>query len=156
MAPNGSAVPYEKVNVLMLSWKDVDDPTERKEFQSQLRSLSEEFKAYRFDVEEYEIESDVPYRKLSRRLDEFLHHDQEGALLIIYYGGHGLNNRDSHCIWLRLVETTYPLPRFHLLHGISPHALHPNQRQSGRLGRFGQLGAHKSRGELEHPSEFIP
>jgi hypothetical protein len=110
MAPKGSAIPYETVNVLMLSWKDVDDPTERNEFQSQLRSLSEEFKAYRFDVEEYKIESDVPYRKLSRRLDEFLHHDQEGALLIIYYGGHGLNNRDSHCIWLRLVKTPYLLP----------------------------------------------
>lgn len=106
MAPNGSVAPYKTVNVLMLSWKDIDDDKERDEFQAQLRSLSEEFRAYRFDVEEYEIESHMPYRKLSRRLDVFLRHDHEGALLIIYYGGHGLNNRDSHCIWLRLVTTT--------------------------------------------------
>lgn len=94
-----------KVNVLMLSWKDISDPTERGEFQTQLCRLSEEFKAYRFAVEEYEIESDMPYRKLSQRLHEFLHHDEKGTLLILYYGGHGLNNRDSHCIWLRLVTS---------------------------------------------------
>lgn len=92
---------YTRVNALMLSWKDIDDPTEREEFKTQLRGLAEEFRAYRFEVEEYEIESEKPYQKLSRRFDEFLQHDQEGTLLILYYGGHGLNNRDSHCIWLR-------------------------------------------------------
>jgi hypothetical protein len=92
---------YKRVHVLMLSWRDVENARERTEFRSQLRALAEEFDAYRFSVEEYEIESDMPYRKLSRRLHEFLGHDQEGVLLIVYYGGHGLNNRDSHCIWLR-------------------------------------------------------
>lgn len=101
MAPDGSTTRYERVHALMLSWKDIEDETERAEFRSQLSALSEEFNAYRFSVEEYQIESDMPYRKLSRRLDEFLGHDRQGTLLIVYYGGHGLNNRDSHCIWLR-------------------------------------------------------
>ncbi|RYO95986.1 hypothetical protein DL765_011724 [Monosporascus sp. GIB2] len=92
---------YARVNALMLSWKEIDDPTERKEFKTQLQGLADEFRAYRFEVEEYEIESERPYQKLSRRFGEFLQHDQEGTLLILYYGGHGLNNRDSHCIWLR-------------------------------------------------------
>jgi hypothetical protein len=35
------------------------------------------------------------------RLHEFLRYDAEGTLLIIYYGGHGLNDSDQNNIWLR-------------------------------------------------------
>jgi len=101
IAPEGPRVRYERVKALLLSWQDVDDARERHEFTTQLRRLADEFKAYRFDVEEYKIESEKPYRKLSRQLDDFLRHDEEGVLLIVSYGGHGINNRDSHCIWLR-------------------------------------------------------
>jgi hypothetical protein len=70
---------FQKVNVLLLRWKDIDDETERDEFRSQLHGLAEELRSYRFSVEQYEIESDMSYRKLSRRFEEFLEHDEDGC-----------------------------------------------------------------------------
>ena len=141
---------YMKVNVLLLSWKDMDDPAEGAEFKAQLCLLSDEFKAYRFVVEEYEIESDMPYRKLSERLIGFLrHHDKIGTLLILYYGGHGLNNRDSHCVWLRLVTST---PDIHLMLEHVSHCAHA--RFQGQSRGFRRV--YQSWRKLEHVAESLP
>lgn len=87
---------YTSVKALMISWED----TAQKAFKSQLLKLSTVLKAYKFDVEEFEIESVKPFQTLSERLHRFLRNDQDGALLIIYYGGHGMNNQDKNNIWL--------------------------------------------------------
>jgi hypothetical protein len=89
--------PYTSVKVLMIKWKD----SSQKEFGSQLTALATEFKAYNFDVEEYDIESEMSHVTLGSRLIQFLSYNEEGRLLIVYYGGHGIDNQDKDCIWLR-------------------------------------------------------
>jgi hypothetical protein len=96
----GSFAPYKEVHVLLLYWKDADDA-----FYKQLHNLGLRFQSlYGYDVEEWPIDSDEPYRKLNRKLFQFLEHDEENALLILYYGGHGSINQDRHHIWLWLVQ----------------------------------------------------
>ena len=82
----------------MICWED----STQDEFEKQLRILLKEFKEYRFDIEPiYKIESARPHQKLSMRLLDFLKFDAERNLLIIYYGGHGVNSQDNDNIWLR-------------------------------------------------------
>lgn len=88
--------PYQTVRALMIDWKDARE----KDFREQRDRLSAEFKKYRFLVEPFSIESEKPYQKLAARLLEFLSHDAPGTLFIIYYGGHGMNNKDKAHIWL--------------------------------------------------------
>jgi hypothetical protein len=81
----------------LICWRDPGQP----EFEKQLNSLAKEFKAYNYDVYPvYKIESRNSHRQLDRRLHEFLQFDQDGALLIIYYGGHGKQSEDKNNIWL--------------------------------------------------------
>jgi len=107
---HGPSIPYKRVAALMLSWKDASNNYDREEFRTQLNSLSEEFKNYRFEVKHYGIESEKSHQKLSRQLSELLDNDSQETLLIVYYGGHGLNNRDSNCIWLRYDVVFLSLP----------------------------------------------
>ena len=83
----------------MICWKD----SAHNQVKQQLKSHATELVAYNFHVDEYEIESARPQQTLSARLLSFLDYDRPNTLLIIYYGGHGLNNQDKDCIWLRLV-----------------------------------------------------
>jgi hypothetical protein len=102
--PDGiSRSPYSAVEVLMVCWKD----SAQKQFKEQLKSLAKVLSAYNFHVMEYEIESKRPQQTFSARLLSFLDHDKPNTLLIIYYGGHGLNNKDKDCIWLRLVSNIF-------------------------------------------------
>jgi hypothetical protein len=58
---------------------------------------SPEFKgSYKYQVEEWAIESEGPYKKLNERLLKFLEYGQDGALLIVYYGVHGGINKDKN------------------------------------------------------------
>ncbi|KAH7010883.1 uncharacterized protein B0I36DRAFT_356477 [Microdochium trichocladiopsis] len=95
--------PYSAVKVLMICWKD----SAQNQFKQQLKSLAKELLAYNFHVQEYEIESKNPQQTLTAELLSFLGHDKPHTLLIIYYGGHGLNNKDKDCIWLRLVSNIF-------------------------------------------------
>ena len=88
--------PYRTVYALMLSWEDAAE----KEFKKQRQKLRQVLAAYNFDVEDYDIPSTEPYRKLNRRLGEFLDRDVEGALLIVYYGGHAITDRDRNNLWV--------------------------------------------------------
>jgi hypothetical protein len=93
-----SQTSYDAVKVLMICWKDSVEV----EFERQLKALEKEFKEYKFNVDpRYEIPSENPHRRLDLRLHEFLKYDGEGTLLIIYYGGHGINNKDKNHMWLR-------------------------------------------------------
>lgn len=91
------SIPYKIVNVLLICWED----TTQHEFENQLDTLASEFKKFNFCVRKYKIASKRPQQKLNRELLSFLDNDQDDTLLIIYYGGHGLNNGDKECIWLR-------------------------------------------------------
>jgi hypothetical protein len=92
-------IAYNAVRVLLICW----EVSGQKEFEQQLDVLAKEFKEYSFDVERpvYKIKSEQPYRNLASRLHRFLQHDDEGSLLIIYYGGRGLNDEDQNNIWLQ-------------------------------------------------------
>jgi len=95
---------YHEVCALMICWENIDNQKELAGFKAQLDELAAEFRQYRFKVEHYEIESETPAHKLSRRFDQLIQeHDKEGSLLIVYYGGHGQRNDDYHCIWIRSV-----------------------------------------------------
>jgi hypothetical protein len=88
---------YTSIRALLICWKDSTQP----EFEDQLQSLNAVLAGdYAFDVEKFEIESERPQQKLSARLLDFLQNDRDGGLLIVYYGGHGLNSRDKDCLWL--------------------------------------------------------
>ncbi|KAI5859745.1 heterokaryon incompatibility protein-domain-containing protein [Durotheca rogersii] len=95
-----SRFPYSAVDALLISWKD-SVQAQKNQFKTQLQGLASELLAHNFRVTEYEIESKRPQQRLSERLLLLLKHDKPGTLLIIYYGGHGLNNKDKDCIWLR-------------------------------------------------------
>jgi hypothetical protein len=93
---------YDSVKVLMICWKD----TRQHQFETQLKVLLAEFQKYRFDIEPiYRIESSRPHRTLSARLQVFLQSDKPGTLLILYYGGHGMMNKDKENIWIRYITT---------------------------------------------------
>jgi hypothetical protein len=96
-AEASESLPYSTVKVLMIRWKD----STQEDFKTQLKRLAREFTAHNYDVEEYEIESEKPQQSLSTRLLSFLSYDGRNTMLILYYGGHALNNQDKSCIWLR-------------------------------------------------------
>ncbi|KAK4155841.1 hypothetical protein C8A00DRAFT_31284 [Chaetomidium leptoderma] len=98
---NALSRPYRKVHALLIRWKDIDDAHELEEFETQLNGLADEFRQYRYNVEHYEIESESPHKRLSQRLHDFSEHGEEETLLVVYYGGHGRKNSDSHCLWIR-------------------------------------------------------
>ncbi|KAL8748199.1 MAG: hypothetical protein Q9190_000018 [Brigantiaea leucoxantha] len=54
---------------------------------------------YRFNTEEWQIPSDRAHNALALRLMQFLEHEHEDHLLIVYYGGHGGMNDDRQCMW---------------------------------------------------------
>jgi hypothetical protein len=92
----GSFAPYKAAHVLLLYWNDGNDA-----FYKQLHNLGLRFESlYGYEVEEWPIDSEEPYRKLNRKLFQFLEHDNQDTLLILYYGGHGTINQDRHHIWL--------------------------------------------------------
>jgi hypothetical protein len=89
--------PYRSVRALLITWEDAAE----KEFAEQREALAKEFKQHGFVVEEaFEIKSTRPHQSLIPRLQQFLANDRDGTLLILYYGGHGMNNEDKDHIWL--------------------------------------------------------
>ncbi|KAK3991452.1 hypothetical protein QBC44DRAFT_392937 [Cladorrhinum sp. PSN332] len=74
----GPSIPNKRVSALMLSWKDTSNNYNQEEFRTQLKSLSEEFKNYRFEVKHCGIESEKSHQKLSHQLSKFLDNDSQG------------------------------------------------------------------------------
>ncbi|KAK8034169.1 heterokaryon incompatibility protein-domain-containing protein [Apiospora rasikravindrae] len=89
--------PYQEVHALMVDWEDAG--REAHEFRDQKEKLAEEFRKYRFKPKSFAIPSKKPYQALLMEIHQFLQHDKTGNLLIIYYGGHGANNKDKDHIW---------------------------------------------------------
>ena len=80
----------------MIYWKDGED-----EFYDQLKKLGKEFEsAYGYKVEEWALGSANPYKDMTERLLKFLDYENEGTLLILYYGGHGGITKDRQHTWL--------------------------------------------------------
>jgi hypothetical protein len=99
---------YAQVHVLLLSWED-DSLGVRKESQ-ELRTVFTTF--YNFEVEDYEIPSDMPGQSINRRILDFLRHSTPSNLFIVYYAGHA---RPSHQtteppIWAACVFPSFGLP----------------------------------------------
>ncbi|KAK8031273.1 hypothetical protein PG990_001007 [Apiospora arundinis] len=88
---------YDEVHALMIDWEDAVKETP--DFRKQKKKLAEEFDTYLFKPESFEIPSTKPYQALLVRIQQFLSHDHPKNLLIIYYGGHGANNKDKDHIW---------------------------------------------------------
>jgi hypothetical protein len=85
---------YSRTSVLLLYW-DEEDPKlpvlgELSELSTTLRDV------YHYDVEIWAIPSENSYRKLSRKILDFVDlGDEKDHLKIVYYGGHGRLDRDK-------------------------------------------------------------
>ena len=96
MAPFPAA--YAAVKVLMICWEHPDE----REFETQLKALEKELREYKFDVDPpFKIPTKNPQRQLDQRMHKFLEYESNETLLVIYYGGHGINNQDKNHMWLR-------------------------------------------------------
>ena len=86
---------YKQVHALLLWWV-----ADRLGVQSEIQELQDVFsRLYRFNTEEWQIPSDRAHNALALRLMQFLEHEHEDHLLIVYYGGHGGMNDDRQCMW---------------------------------------------------------
>jgi hypothetical protein len=78
---------YTRVNVLLVSWSsdDMKPPLSR-----ELHFLGEVCTGfYHYEVSNFEIPDEQPFRALSDRVRSFLDDDSPETLLIFYYTGHG-------------------------------------------------------------------
>jgi hypothetical protein len=87
---------YSQVHGLLLNWKDDDlgTQTELVDLDSLLRDQ------FNFTTELWEIPSKDSENALEKKLSEVKGElDAEGKLLIVYYGGHGVWNKQNRSIW---------------------------------------------------------
>lgn len=93
--PRSTAL-YNRSHILLLSWKDDDLGT-----LSEIEEMEALFQdVYHFTSERYEI----PTARSDGLLEEVLvrtrnNHADEGDLLIVYYGGHGMLDEQGNCLW---------------------------------------------------------
>ncbi|OIW26652.1 hypothetical protein CONLIGDRAFT_482534 [Coniochaeta ligniaria NRRL 30616] len=99
METDGTTMLYTKAEALVISWQD--GGRTQQPFKDQRDKLGQELEAYNFGVETFDIPSAKPYQTLFRKLNEFLSHDDQGTLLVVYYGGHGEKIADNQLVWLR-------------------------------------------------------
>lgn len=92
---------YDDVMVLILYWKDGDDPGFKAEADKLQRFFEENFRDYL--VERFEIPSERSYLKLGEFLsNRLLLPNSRRSLTIIHYGGHGDEDQDNgrrRCVW---------------------------------------------------------
>lgn len=82
---------YQETHVLLVCWTDA-----QLEFVSQRERLFNVLnKTYKFHVKSIDLPSVKPNRFLFDEIDELKEHDQEGNLLIFYYGGHGVTKQEQ-------------------------------------------------------------
>ena len=75
---------YSKVQILLLRWEDDDLGVE-----AEVKDLQHVFTdLYGYGVATYEIPTEKPDKALKRRVFDFLDHDGDETLLILYYAGH--------------------------------------------------------------------
>lgn len=82
--PKRHSIRYSQVNALLISW-DADDLEVHLEIEP-LRRVFED--RYHFNVQDYKIPSVKPDKALKKRIFDFLDHDENDTLLIVYYAGH--------------------------------------------------------------------
>jgi hypothetical protein len=94
-APRGLPEPYEAAFGLFISWRDIH-PTETA-IKDQLQDLKSTFEHwYNYAIEHWEIPLEKPYRALNRKLRDFVdQNDGEKRLLIVFYRGHAVRDKDS-------------------------------------------------------------
>jgi hypothetical protein len=89
--PKRHKIRYSQVLVLLLSWEH-DDLGVHTEIDS-LQNVFENM--YHFSVTRFNIPSLKPGIEVSKCIMEFLEHDQNETLRIVYYGGHGRSKKYS-------------------------------------------------------------
>ena len=94
--PNTGKSRYQAAHVLLLSWEDDDLGVLQ-----QSDRLSGVFRdCYGFETEDWFIPSQNSHSALGKKLQGFAETGaKEGALLILYYGGHGFLNTDRQLVW---------------------------------------------------------
>ena len=78
---------YDAVYVLLLRWEEDDLGTA-----AEIQKLQEVFQnSYHFMTESWQIPSVASYIRLNQKVLDFQMDKSENDLLILYYGGHGIN-----------------------------------------------------------------
>lgn len=94
--PNKNRSSYNGVHVLLLNW-EADNLGTFKEIDD-LHHLFED--RFYFNVKLWRIPSSRSSNQLESRIVQFREsYDSPSHLLIIYYGGHGVPNRENKSIW---------------------------------------------------------
>jgi hypothetical protein len=96
--PRRHEMRYSHVQVLLLSWEDDDLGVA-----SEIKDLRHVFMdIYNYQVQTYEIPNLTPDKAVKRRIFDFLEHDGEETLLIVYYAGHAKRSFQSNeaPIWM--------------------------------------------------------
>ena len=90
---------YDQVLCLLLCWDD--DTSANKPFNEHRESLMIELRSWNFRVQKLNIErSNRAYCSLAGALLKVLDSDDlSRTLLIVYYGGHGAQNKDKEAVW---------------------------------------------------------
>jgi hypothetical protein len=97
--PGGQHSRYEKVDVILLSWKD-EDP--KLPVSLEIRELADTFaNLYGYHVEEFLIPSQDSHNQLQVKILQFLWNHNPSHLKIVYYAGHGKLTNHGQPAWTR-------------------------------------------------------
>ncbi|PVH78147.1 hypothetical protein DL98DRAFT_390647, partial [Cadophora sp. DSE1049] len=99
MFPNDTASRYDRVYVLLITWKTQDPNLPVAVEICRLRSVFKD--VYNYDVEEFEIPDDDSHAEMSEKTNAFvkLNKNSRDDLKIVYYAGHGRLSPTKELIW---------------------------------------------------------
>ena len=103
---SGPSQPHCEALVLMLSWADEVDDLKTKDEVNRLGEVFEEKYNYKVVKRQIEKNGKQPQHQVAHFLTQFVYdNDREGALLIIYYAGHGIRGAPGELSLAGYVET---------------------------------------------------
>ncbi|CAF3631085.1 unnamed protein product, partial [Fusarium graminearum] len=75
--------------------------------EGELNELRRVFNLYGFTTTKFRIPTSNSHRKLNQKVLSFVEeHENEDALLVIYYGGHGIINKARQSTWSCAIKAT--------------------------------------------------
>ncbi|CAF3502709.1 unnamed protein product [Fusarium graminearum] len=93
--PNSDYSRYNDVQVLLIQWDE-----DELQVEGELNELRRVFNLYGFTTTKFRIPTSNSHRKLNQKVLSFVEeHENEDALLVIYYGGHGIINKARQSTW---------------------------------------------------------
>lgn len=104
MFPNDTACRYNKVYVLLITWKTQDPKLPVAVELCRLRSVFKDI--YHYEVEDFEIPDDDSHAETSEMINAFvkLNKNSRDDLKIVYYAGHGRLSPTKELIWYPYVR----------------------------------------------------